>query len=35
MNAEILLVDDEAVFREDMADLLRSEGYVVETAANA
>ncbi len=35
MNAEILLVDDEAVFREDMADLLRGEGYVVETAANA
>ncbi len=34
MNAEILLVDDEAVFREDMADLLRSEGYAVETAAN-
>src|SRR6266545_302928 len=35
MSAEILLVDDEAVFREDMADLLRQEGYVCETAGDA
>src|SRR6266536_5753141 len=33
--SEILIVDDETVFREDMADLLRAEGYVVETAPNA
>jgi DNA-binding NtrC family response regulator len=32
--SEILLVDDETVFREDMADLLRQEGYVCETAAD-
>ncbi len=34
MSAGILLIDDEAVFREDMAALLREEGYVCDTAAN-
>ncbi len=34
MSAGILLIDDEAVFREDMAALLREEGYVCDTAAD-
>jgi DNA-binding NtrC family response regulator len=34
MNAGILLVDDEAVFREDMAALLRDEGYTCDTAGD-
>lgn len=34
MSAGILLVDDEAVFREDMASLLREEGYSCETAGD-
>ncbi len=34
MSAGILLIDDEAVFREDMAVLLRDEGYCCDTAAD-
>lgn len=34
MTDGILLIDDEAVFREDMAALLREEGYVCDTAAD-
>ncbi len=34
MTARILLIDDENVFREDVADLLRQEGYTCETAGN-
>jgi DNA-binding NtrC family response regulator len=34
MTARILLIDDENVFREDVAALLRHEGYTCETAAN-
>ncbi|MGZ8833210.1 MAG: response regulator, partial [Thermoanaerobaculia bacterium] len=33
MSAGILLIDDEDIFREDMAALLRQEGYECETAA--
>jgi len=33
MNATVLLIDDEAVFREDMAALIREEGYDCDTAA--
>ena len=33
MSGRILLIDDEAVFREDMAALLRDEGYDCDTAA--
>lgn len=32
MSAQILLIDDEAVFREDMAVMLRDEGYECDTA---
>jgi DNA-binding NtrC family response regulator len=34
MTARILLIDDENVFREDVAALLRHEGFTCETAAN-
>ncbi len=34
MTGRILLVDDEDVFREDIASLLRHEGYVCEAAAS-
>lgn len=34
MTARILLIDDEDVFREDVAALLRHEGFTCETAAN-
>ena len=34
MSAGILLIDDEDIFREDMAALLRQEGYACETAAS-
>lgn len=34
MTAHILLIDDEAVFREDMAVMLRDEGYECDTAAD-
>ncbi|HEX7419624.1 MAG TPA: sigma-54 dependent transcriptional regulator [Thermoanaerobaculia bacterium] len=34
MSAEILLIDDEAVFREDMAALLREDGYQCDTAGD-
>ncbi|HSP13605.1 MAG TPA: sigma-54 dependent transcriptional regulator [Thermoanaerobaculia bacterium] len=34
MTARILLIDDENVFREDVAALLRHEGYTCETASN-
>ena len=34
MTARILLIDDEYVFREDVAELLRQEGFACETASN-
>jgi len=34
MNATVLLIDDEAVFREDMATLIREGGYACDTAAD-
>jgi DNA-binding NtrC family response regulator len=34
MSPGLLLIDDEAVFREDMAMLLRDEGYACDTAAD-
>ncbi len=34
MTATVLLIDDEAVFREDMAAILREEGYACDTAAD-
>ena len=34
MNARVLLIDDEDVFREDLAALLRQEGFACETASN-
>jgi DNA-binding NtrC family response regulator len=34
VSAQILLIDDEAVFREDMAVMLRDEGYECDTAAD-
>ncbi len=34
MTARILIIDDEDVFREDIAALLRQEGYTCDTAAN-
>jgi DNA-binding NtrC family response regulator len=34
MSATVLLIDDEAVFREDMAALIREEGYDCDTAAD-
>ncbi len=34
MNKTVLLVDDESVFREDMAALIRDEGYACDTAAD-
>jgi DNA-binding NtrC family response regulator len=34
MSVSILLIDDEALFREDLASLLRQEGFVCRTAGN-
>jgi two-component system response regulator PilR (NtrC family) len=34
VTGRILLIDDEALFREDLASLLRQEGYVCQTAAD-
>lgn len=34
MNANILIIDDEDLFREDLASLLRDEGFLCRTAAN-
>ena len=34
MSSKILVIDDEDIFREDLAELLRQEGYQCETASN-
>ena len=34
MNASILIIDDEDLFREDLASLLRDEGFRCRTAGN-
>ena len=34
-RARILIVDDDPIFRRSMCTLLESDGYVVDTAANA